>query len=99
MPDVTIVAKYDSNSRVRCPICDEWIPRDPLAYRIHMNSDHSGDAVDNVSWDTVTSLAAQDGIIDGYKYLGRTYICFGCGSSFGNKADLISHLSTAHGAS
>lgn len=99
MPDVTIVSKYDRNSRVKCPICGEWIPRDKLAYRTHMHETHSGHDLDNASWDTVTSLAAQDGIIDGYIYLGATHICFGCGSSFDSESDLVTHLDSVHGAS
>ncbi len=73
-----------------------------MSYRMHMIQEHG--ANDDDSWDDNMhrwqAEAISGGRRDGSE--GRVYPqypCYGCMSTFRTEAELLSHLSTVHGAS
>jgi uncharacterized C2H2 Zn-finger protein len=71
---------------VRCPLCNESLPRDRQAWIGHMRSTHGF-----IDWTLTPTLSAQSGIVDGGD-LKMVPTCYGCGSTFRTKSELVSHL-------
>ena len=100
-PTIDQVRAHGKIHSVQCPLnASHYIPRDATSYKEHMIREHS--ANDNTSWTSPSApLRAQGG---GPKDDGKgtkvypDWPCYGCGSTFITKADLVAHLSAVHGA-
>lgn len=91
---------------VPCPLnSDHYIPRDAAAYKAHMIAEHG--ANDDSSWEDNWGRWQAESIHVGFRDSKEgqrlkkypDYPCYGCMSTFETEADLLSHLSTVHGAS
>jgi hypothetical protein len=96
MPTVRIHELRHRAVVVKCPICEERLPRDPLAWRVHMETDHSADAD---SWADTGERGSAIGYADKYRGLYRYgHKCYGCGATFLTEALLVTHLDEKHSA-
>lgn len=100
-PEEVKVKQYNSRYlTVKCPLCDERIPRTRSSWITHMNTEHSAD--DN-SWATRSERGGgQEGTLDPKVGVTATFYpqtCYGCTSTFETEAELVSHLSAIHSAS
>ena len=98
MPTVKLHQLKHRAVAVKCPFdCGEYIPRDVLAWRQHMEADHSANSA---SWDDTGERGAQIGFADKFDNLYRYgEVCYGCGATFRTAALLQTHLEDVHSAS
>jgi len=97
MPTVKQWEKTYRAVAVKCPLCGEYIARDALAWRVHMEAEHSANSD---SWADTKERGGEEGPADKYWYVVRwPQKCYGCGSTFATASELVAHLSSVHGAS
>lgn len=101
MPKEVEIKGYNSrNVTVECPLCGKRIPRTRPSWIVHMNVEHNANSG---SWDTRQERGGgQKGFLDPKMEISGIYYphtCYGCTSTFITETELISHLSSVHGAS